>query len=1375
MKISKKLFVGMFVIVLTLILVSFVAAQYTRASPSYVQPGLGLSVGTGGKFIPDRSLCEAGQDFVIQIAPFGCEPAVVPSDLLEEQNVPVFCQLAATQLNVLADVNTIDRISFTGNHPEEVSGVGFHPARAALGRLRRGDVARSDNLLLNNIGYAVIVLKKQPNEDAMPDFVEGNLTANIRYDIENAFGIGRATFYLQDLSLSGSGDLDLRNRFWNGRFYLDASSIGEKDAVIEIYDDSGRVGSVRLEEGKTSDDIFLPGFDCYAGVKLRLDDLTVPVPRAKLDVNGDLIEVAEGEKFLENRCEIKRGGINSEGIVQSVEITCKNDDGKRERFDLKFSPSVKLKGGIEGDNIYERGDLVKIDDGKRIYLVGVKKDKEGVLKVFLGVSSSTKTKLDSSELKKVRGIKEIEKDGEKDGINFIGLALEDAVSIEGPPETGSTSESIEFSENFGNAVNDFDIVINDFSNEKYPGENEDEPLLSEEALKQKILLAQSVGNQLSRFDYCREFEDRYPNSNILRNLKQDVCNEDNLFFSNSEIASTEVVVNNVFRDISLREIIQPSEEEYSLELIIRRSGDVIATPTLRQGMDVGLSQYGGEEGDFVKLVSLTETSARIEVSLEDKKVRGRKTIKVNEILSFGSETYSFAINKINLKKVAKVTVIPSIQDAGTTATFNYKIGIDKRLFTLSPEKAKKKIEALDKKIEKWEEISANLGGFVKGMKAACLATGAALTVKNLFTSTGGQALARQDVMNGPGGWYEKCAEAVEKGTLDGKSVNYASPEACLFDPANSDLIDKQVESYAQDLIDVNDEISGFEDNLKGYNSRVAGNLIGVDVCSSVIGKDNSIDFGSFEAGVGLIDENKRFLSEEDTRDLDLWRRRLERDAKDKRALEEYCTRALEIDQRYSSIKRIEETEERLKNSGIIGARARHFRGKDAKEEIYDGAVVSDGGFGSIPTETRVQVIVFGSEEYIVSLKPLPGTSGEYRINKVYDDKGIESTDKDESTSNGNKIATATLIKNSYSVFKSFDESTYRNPYRNPEVRYYETRNAQGQPAIVPIDTKNGWYVATSNVFQASDGLRAFSSSGRVESFWLCNVGENGLEQNRRPDDICQGINLAIGETYSQFHGLSRSEVKSLVDKGVRAIAEAERAHRSGIKKVRILGRELNVGSPAVDIPDAQCTDFMSPKDCKLLFNVCDPVICPSSRCDFGGSYPVKDVVQSGIVGSIALCLPNFQEGIVVPVCLTGIQSGIDSWNAVQKEYRSCLQDSVDTGQLTGICDEVYSIRACEFFWRQAFPLAKLAVPKLISFATGENVRGGGEYALVQSAWDNTEASVNYFTNYYAANSFKAFKARSADEFGGEICRNFVSGIVPSGNFFDALVEPDSPP
>lgn len=36
--------------------------------------------------------CKTGQDFVLQVSPMGCVPSVVRSDLLEEQNVPVFCR-----------------------------------------------------------------------------------------------------------------------------------------------------------------------------------------------------------------------------------------------------------------------------------------------------------------------------------------------------------------------------------------------------------------------------------------------------------------------------------------------------------------------------------------------------------------------------------------------------------------------------------------------------------------------------------------------------------------------------------------------------------------------------------------------------------------------------------------------------------------------------------------------------------------------------------------------------------------------------------------------------------------------------------------------------------------------------------------------------------------------------------------------------------------------------------------------------------------------------------------------------------------------------------------------------------------------------------
>ena len=58
---------------------------------------------------------------------------------------------------------------------------------------------------------------------------------------------------------------------------------------------------------------------------------------------------------------------------------------------------------------------------------------------------------------------------------------------------------------------------------------------------------------------------------------------------------------------------------------------------------------------------------------------------------------------------------------------------------------------------------------------------------------------------------------------------------------------------------------------------------------------------------------------------------------------------------------------------------------------------------------------------------------------------------------------------------------------------------------------------------------------------------------------------------------------------------------------------------------AECQQFMSASDCMTLFNVCDPVICPASRCDLGGQYRVDNVIQSGIIGSLTLCLSNFRE------------------------------------------------------------------------------------------------------------------------------------------------------
>ncbi len=308
-------------------------------------------------------------------------------------------------------------------------------------------------------------------------------------------------------------------------------------------------------------------------------------------------------------------------------------------------------------------------------------------------------------------------------------------------------------------------------------------------------------------------------------------------------------------------------------------------------------------------------------------------------------------------------------------------------------------------------------------------------------------------------------------------------------------------------------------------------------------------------------------------------------------------------------------------------------------------------------------------------------------------------------------------------------------------------------------------------------IGSYDASGRVTSFWVCNVGKNGREESKGGDDICQMINTGTGQPYNVFYGLSSGDASRLIEDAKEAILYTSRLKNpTGKVDISSKAKNVQVCKPMADVPEMQCQDFMSPGDCQLLFNVCDPVICPSSRCDFGGSYAVKDVIQSGIIGSLLLCLPNIREGIYIPVCLTGIKAGIDGLLSIYTSYRDCLQTSLDTGEMVGICDEIYSIYSCEFFWRQSLPLANIIIPKIIEIALGQNVHGGGEYLGVASAWENAGKSIDYFTQYYAANSFTAFKARTTEEVGGEVCKSFISGVYPEGgNLLDSLTEPDSPP
>ena len=601
MKINKKIFLGMFFVLVVFLAVVISAATFSSSNPQFLSPGASSFSSLQSQNINafpvfNQNLCTAGQDFILQIAPFGCEPSVVRSDLLEEQNVPVFCQIVATNINPLIKVEAIESMRFTGSYSEDIAGVGFYPARAAIKSSR---TTLLNSPVLGNIGYAVIVLRQNPNESSMPDFVEGNLTANIRYDIENAFGVGQAQYYLPLFDDNEWENKYLQYGFWNGKGFLRADVIDNNGAVISVYLDKGnRLSSFNLEKGQTSGQIFLPGFYCKVGLKLRLNSLEDHDTRAKLIVNGEIFEIADGEKFLENKCQVRN--IDNKGLNQEVEISCRTDDGG-ERFELRINPKIKLE--IDGvSTLVSVGDkLYGSSDGRKsVYLAHIGTNRDSIneedLFVYFMAMPQVKDKLSESELSSVDLLVKMLIYQEITGIGVMDFALNifktygglanltDKFLREGKEisrlnynaEINVKGKKIKLiglagasdfnldgvrKENYENAMNDYRTIINEFS-----GEQENvapDRTFGETALINLIQLANFVNQKKTLSDLCNEFEERYPKSN-----KPSIC-ENNLEISNSETSTYSVFVNRGIREISFKGIYEPTLEEYSAEIFIK--------------------------------------------------------------------------------------------------------------------------------------------------------------------------------------------------------------------------------------------------------------------------------------------------------------------------------------------------------------------------------------------------------------------------------------------------------------------------------------------------------------------------------------------------------------------------------------------------------------------------------------------------------------------------------------------------------------------------------------------------------------------------------------------------------------------------------------
>ncbi len=223
----------------------------------------------------------------------------------------------------------------------------------------------------------------------------------------------------------------------------------------------------------------------------------------------------------------------------------------------------------------------------------------------------------------------------------------------------------------------------------------------------------------------------------------------------------------------------------------------------------------------------------------------------------------------------------------------------------------------------------------------------------------------------------------------------------------------------------------------------------------------------------------------------------------------------------------------------------------------------------------------------------------------------------------------------------------------------------------------------------------------------------------------------------------------------------EEANKRGEKNPKLRGYEYpNIGTFASGgaSGDVDCRMVMSEGQCKILFNACDPVMCPPSRCNFGGKAKVDNVIQSGLVGSLLLCLPNIKDGVIMPICLSGVLASLKNIRSILQGYADCLKTALNDQKSVGICDRIRSIFMCEILWREAMTVLGIAGGNLFDKAVGS---GGGEYLTgLKGGVENAKQTVDYFTSSYAKSIFASYTGRSSKEIGSVICEKAIYGKGP---------------
>jgi len=750
----------------------------------------------------------------------------------------------------------------------------------------------------------------------------------------------------------------------------------------------------------------------------------------------------------------------------------------------------------------------------------------------------------------------------------------------------------------------------------------------------------------------------------------------------------------------------------------------------------------------------------------------------NYILSRGSNTVGGVkvyVSDINYEKAALLSILPGSGRAYGSSNFLVKIPVEKRAITWTPEEIDKKIDRASKTIENIDKALDSLGKMIKVWKGSCFVTYSTLVLKNLKTLAPRKAAIT---------YYtdEVCKEDIEENPnrFGGLGIQEKVNNCLNYYETNTTKISDYMQGYSKGM----DEQKKFLENFKnsGLNSPETKNYISsyfelTDEEKELF--ELVVEYNNYTKGAnsGLIITNekiKNMILEKETGDLNYQRH------KDSLFNTEFLEKYKEIDSDIGSssviIGLIDTQKEVEEVIGIVSSKFEekverdigHYSGNDLKKETLS-ALLESSPLNKITYKEEARVEGDNAVVYV------DGERVELSIIK-HGSIGLElEGDTFYVDTNGNVYAIGF----------------------NNEVVYNKIFNSP--PTILLNDENKVWIFPypfkKEGDFPYSDYANYvrvyFDEFGKRDGFSIVNVGSDGLvDIERKKDDQVILTPSQLKNPTNDFRNY-RLIYENLEDH-YKELEQKVLDKKENENKIKVNGEEfiINFASNAFDKILAQnsCQFYMSAKDCILMYNVCDPVMCPASRFDFGGKRKVSNVISTGIIGSMFLGMPNWQvfggDMVVPPVCISGVHAGLDNLKTGFLGYQDCLQKAKVDGEYIGVCDEITGIYACEMLWREAISLTDVvgSTTDILGTALQKKFdlskREGGEYfqnSKISDMWNQVKDATSHFTDQYATSAFTAFAQRSSEAFGTEVCKAAIHGNLPSaGDLLSQLTEPTSP-